>query len=82
MEMMDPFDHRNNLGKNCFGILPLGAELAAAFKRVHDLRVFEVGKDMVWQDWRFFSRHYFGFRDQRFWEPYFHQPITVATIDM
>ena len=47
MEMMDPFDHRNNLGKNCFGILPLGAELAAAFKRVHDLRVFEVGPKTI-----------------------------------
>ena len=40
LELMDPFDHGNNLGKNCFGILPLGAELAAALKRVQNVELY------------------------------------------
>ena len=42
LELMDPFDHRNNLGSQCFGMLPLGAELAAAFKRVQNVQLYQV----------------------------------------
>ncbi len=48
LELMDPFDHRNNLGAQCFGMLPLGAELAAAFKRVQSVRLYEVGTVGWW----------------------------------
>eukprot|EP00750_Incisomonas_marina_P029581 INCI7198.3.p1 GENE.INCI7198.3~~INCI7198.3.p1 ORF type:complete len:1333 (+),score=224.12 INCI7198.3:281-4279(+) len=41
LELMDPFDHRNNLGSQCFGMLPLGAELAAAFKRVQNVQLYQ-----------------------------------------